>query len=267
VNKPILAGIIDITRLQDFLAMILADDPRLKDIPVFPEFKFQMDSELMLDCLWTLPKTAFSFTASGWTVNQLDEAAPRGLTGAGLLVEMPEGESTSNTVSGPPLKLVLNIVAMEERNTNLLDGTGTGIMAEQLAQLVLDILQNQQIAGYGCIVASPRCGPLPAHDWMALRPGIMCSRATLEIQVGGRTQTPRVPAPVALTFAGGNCTLTNPDGSAVIYYTTDGSPPVQSNTSATKYTGPFACPSQTKVLCSARVAGKILSEISGQTAP
>jgi hypothetical protein len=266
--------------LQNFVVMLLLDDPRLANVPVVPEWKFHMESDQIIDILWTAPRTTFNVTPTGPIVlpdgsggnNAASQAPP--LVGAGMLVEMPTIVSDSPGVSGPPRVWQLSVVSFEERNTNFLPGTGTCVTSEQYAQLVADILHLQFTFTYGTVQAK-RDLVSPAHDWMNLKPGIFAYRTLFQATVG-IPQTQRT-APALVSFAGGNCTVTCSDSGAAAYYTTDGSCPCGANVNpfnpagvgATLYTTPFAVASGTLVLAAARnsAAGKTLSPVNGATAP
>jgi len=269
IQVPKISGVVDLVWLQNMVAMLLLDDPRIV-CPVVPEYKFLMDSDQSVDALWQLPQGAFTLTPSGVTINS---GVSAGLVGAGLLVEMPTATTDSPGVSGPPATWHVTVVAFEERNTNWLPQTGTCVAAEQYCELVVDILQNEAVYKFGTFQAE-RNWMTPAHDRMTMNPTIIALRATVQATVG-RTQTKRTPA-VAITFSAGNCALLCADGAAAIYYTVDGSAPVRSNTNpdnaagvgASLYAAPFAVASGT-VLAAARnaAAGTTLSAVAGATAP
>ena len=262
MNIPLLTnGVVDLTALQNTMALILCDDDRLNLVPILPEIKLHQESDLMVDAIWTLPRNAFKITPDGWTISQTGAA---GQSGCGLLVEHVEATCPAPNVSGPPLTWKVHVVAFEERNANLTPGTGIGIMAEQLAQIVLDILAGQYIYGMGAFV--PEAQPIqPAHDMMSLNPGIFAMRATVQATVN-RTQTQR-SGNVTATFGGGNCTLACADGNAEIRYTLDGSMPLRTNSRSQVYTAPFAVNSGDQILAATRAAGKIGSAIVNFTAP
>ena len=269
IKVPVNTSVVDLVLLQNIIAMILRDDPRLAAMPIVPEYKFLMDSDQVVDALWTLPAAAFTLTPSGVTINS---NVPPGLCGAGVLVEMPGATSDSRGVTGPPLTWEIGVVVMEERNTNFLAGTGTGITSEQIAQIVMDRLHLQAIFGFGTIQVRQNCFSA-AHDWMNMKPGILAYRVTLTADAG-RKQTPR-SANVAYSFAGDTLTLTCTDGAVTIYYTTDGSAPCAANVNAsnpagvgaTVYTAPFAVASGTNVLFASRKTGVLLSAVGQATAP
>lgn len=269
MNYPQIPGIIDLVSLQNSLALLLLSDDRLKNNPVLTEIKLHLDNEIAIDALWTLPRAAIQvkpgtidlFSA---IVDTDGGIVAQGPIGAGLVVEMPKARVISRGVDGPPLAWQIRVVAMEERNTNLTANVGTFIMAEQLAQIVLDILQKQylypfgQITGIGTAISE-------ATDYLELHPGINCWGATLEVE-NGRTQTPRSKNAVA-SFAGGMCTIACPDPAATILYTTDGTPACKANPSALPYQNPFPVQSGSVVIFGSWNAGMLTSSITGAAAP
>lgn len=268
MNLPKLPGIVDLTALQNAIALVLLSDDRLNTVPILTEIKLHLDNEIAVDALWTLPRNSIQVrpnTIDLFQVN-LDGNLPTvpGPTGAGLLVEMPEAKAISNNLTGPPLSWQIRIVAFEERNTNLTPDVGTFIMAEQLAQLVLDVLQLQYIYPFGSLKVSKNAVG-PARDWETLQAGLVCWGCTVEVE-NGRVQTPRSQV-CAMVFAAGSCTITCPDPAAEIRYTTDGTPAVRRNPGSIIYAGPFAAATGTIVQVSSWKQGTLTSSITGAVAP
>jgi hypothetical protein len=269
MNIPSLSGIVDLVALQNSVALVLLSDERLKAVPIITEIKTHMDNEIAVDALWTLPRSAIqvkpgSIDLFAAVIDSETQPTPAGPTGAGLLVEMVTAKSPSPNASGPVLTWQVNVVAFEERNTNLNKETGTLIMAEQLAQIVLDILQLQVIYPFGQLKVTG--SPInSAQDWMGIYEGLTCVRATLEGTIG-RVQTTRC-ANVKISFAAGSCTVTCPDPNATILYTVDGTPAVKANPSAQEFQAPFPVNSGDLVVASAWKAGTINAAIVGETAP
>jgi hypothetical protein len=195
-------------------------------------------------------------------VNDPPEAA--GPVGCGLLVEMVTAKAPSPNTSGPPLTWQVSVSAFEERNTNLTPKVGIFIMAEQLAQLVLDILHLQVFYGFGQLKTGT--APIgPAKDWEAIYPQIACMRTTLEGTIG-RVQTQRA-ANVAIQFAAGACSIACPDPGATIIFTLDGTPATKANPNAQPYQNPFPVDPGTVVVASSWKDGQLTSAIVGATAP
>ena len=275
MNVPVLqGGVTDLVALQSNVTLILLSDPRIL-CPVLPEIKFYMQSDQQIDALWMMPQSSFAVTPQGNWV--FVPNVPGGLVGAGMLVEMPSMTVNSPAVTGSTATWDVNIVSFEERNTNFLSGTGTGITSEQYAQLAIDILQLQYCGPQFNTLQVKNGAINPAHDWMEIYPGIMAYRTSFT-STAGRQQTPR-SVPVFTSIATGTCTLTCSDGAATLYYTTDGSMPCSANINtnqtfpnptgigATVYTGPFPVQSGQLVLAASQKQGLILSPVNGQIAP
>lgn len=253
------SGLIDEIAVQKALALLLCDNATLAKVPVMPETKLLMESELLVDALWTLPRAAFTVTTDGWVVNQ----GVSGLVGGGVLVEMPEMDTHSQGVSGPVATWRVGVVGFCELNTALVPGVGVGLTASQMCQAALDQLHNQNVYGLGTFVSDQAIRY--ARDWVDLKPGVSAYRVTLTATVGRVQSTRSVPATVA--FAGGNCSLECPDPGATIYFTTDGTVPAASNPSTETFSAPFSVRSGTTVMFMTEKAGLINSQVHGATAP
>ena len=262
MKVPQIAGTSDVVGLQNAIALVLLADARLKDVPVMLEIHLHAEADAVVDMLWGLPRSSFTVTPDGVTINSTPSAGGR--VGAGILIEMPKSSTSNPAVSGPPSDWDIEIVSFDERNTNLTPTVGLGILSEQLAQVVKDILHKLYIFTYGELVADKNW-MTPAKDWMDMKPGVFANRTSLRATVGVN-QTPR-SALVTLGFSGGNCSLTCADGSARILYTTDGTMPVASNSNAVEYSAPFAADPGVLVLAASSKAGLNTSPINGATAP
>lgn len=267
-----LSSVVDLTGLQNAVALILMSDDRLAQVPVIPEWKLHMESDVQVDALWTLPRSCFRVTGGSVEVQNVAEDSndPQNTTnpvGAGLLVEMPEGSTAGSNPTGPPLNWDIHVVAFEERNVSWNPATGAMVTAEQLAQVVLDILHLQVYHLFGTISAKVSGTIGPARDWMSLpgKEGLNVWRATLR-STQARDQTPRTQV-AQCSFDSGQATLACPDPAAVIRYTLDGTAPVSANPSALQYNGPFAVPSGTLVLYGAKSPGRLAGPINGKVAP
>ena len=259
--------------LQNAIALLLLSDDRLAKVPVIPEVKLQMEADLGVDILWTMPRSAITVTADGVNYQPVTQDQDAGPVGCGLLVEMPEGKSMAPNVTGPAMEWQVSVVAFEERNTywlipsqasQYMNATGIGITAEDLCLIVLDILQLQWVFPYGTLkMGAAAFGP--AHDWMAIKEGINAQRASFTAPMG-RTQTVR-SATAQISFMVGMCTLVCPDGAANVLYTLDGSPPVKANPTAMKYVSPFAVNTGQQVLASSWKTGLVNGPINGAIAP
>ena len=268
-NAPQVQSVVDdFIALANTFALLLASDDRLQYVPVIPEYKLLMDSELATDILWTLPRACIQLTGTGWNVNTTvpDDPSQMPPVGCGLLVEMPTFVATATAVTGPPATTEINVVAFEERNINWTSGTGIFISVEQLASIALDVMHLWGHGLYGTFKAKPGMNPSPARDWMEQKPGIMAYRATVHGMIG-RQQTQRETV-VTFNFSGGMCTLGCIDVAATIYYTLDGSCPVKANPQAVKYSGPFPSPaSGSLVFASAWAPGLVNGPANKGIAP
>ena len=260
-------SIMDATGMQLLVAMLIADDPRIKGIvPVVPQFALHQESELATKGIWTYPPDSFTVTPTGFVINRL--ADPTGKkTGCGFIVEWPERTTDSPGVTGPPSTYSIHIVSLEDRNLNLTPNAGIGITSDQLGDIAVDILHMQAVNIAGQIGTFQAKGTylVPAHDWMEMNPGIYAHRATLHITIG-RKQSIR-GTNVLATFNNNQCTLNCSDITASVYYTTDGSPPVSVNPNAQLYTAPFPVTCGQVIYCASRNVGTILSEVLKYTAP
>ena len=267
MNIPKLQGIFDEVGFQDAIALLLLDNSNLVNIPVIPEVKGLIENNQMADVLWTLPRSAITITSVGWNINA--SVQPGGLVGGGLLVELPEMDTDSPNVSGPPATWKISVVGMIEPNTALLPGIGIGMTSSQLCQYALDQLHLLNVFGFGSLKAQT-AAIVAAHDWMGMKPGIVAHRVTFTARIG-RTQTQR-SASVTADFASspGQCTLNCSDTGADIFYVLNGnasSMPVKSNPNAIFYNGAFNVTSGDEILAASRKAGLNTSEIFGYTAP
>lgn len=258
---PKLQGLVDEIALQKSLALLLCDNTRLAQVPILPEIKLLEENELLVDALWTLPRSAFTITTDGWTVNQNQTG---GLCGGGVLIEIPEMMTRSAGVSGPVATWKIGIVGMAELNTAFVTGVGIGFTSSQLCQIALDQLQHQNIYSFGTFETDSQ-GIQFARDWVELKPGISAHRINLLATVGRVQSTRSTPATVSIT--GGNCTLACTDGAATILYTLDGTVPTKSNPSTVAYSVPFPITSGQTVMFMTEKANTINSQILGAVAP
>ena len=254
-------GLTDEIALQKAVALILCADARLANVPIVPEIKFLQESELALNCIWTMPRSSFQITAQGWNV--LPAALQGDLVGGGILVEQPEMDSNSPGVSGPTATWRVPIVGFVEPNTAFVPGVGIGFTSSQLCQIALDIFQNLFSYQYGTFQIEQQAIKA-ANDRQTENPNIAAHRVIVKATVG-RVQSTR-SANVTATFAAGQCTLTCADNAASIYWTTDLSEPVSSNPSATVYSAPFAVASGTVVKFASSKTGLTVSQIMGAIA-
>ena len=210
------------------------------------EKKFRLDSSVAIDSLWQ-------------TVRQ-------GKSGAGLVVEMPK--LTVETPNSQVNRILGSVVVLEERNLNFLPDTGTGLTAEQWAQLAVEFMRGWIIGQAGGLVVESNA-VTPAEDWIDADSGIIALRGSVS-QRATRPNYPRTAAP-SFEIAAGVVSLINNDvlSDTPIFYTTDGSfpgnPDVCPGSTATRYISPFAVTAGMVVHYLALAPGKLPSNVGAQT--
>jgi Chitobiase/beta-hexosaminidase C-terminal domain len=192
---------INLLQIQKDVFGLLMSAPQLATVSIALEQKFILQAELQADSVWQIIRN--------------------GKSGNGVLIEIPEIESTANNVSGPPQTVILKFVSFQNGDAALVPNSGSGLFAEEVEQFILDALHLQSFGKFGTIQVDGKFSS-PARDY----PGVNARRLTLKIKPLASRQTPRT-APV-------NCAL-QPDGvtmvlncttpGATIVYTLDGSFP------------------------------------------
>lgn len=169
-----------------------------------------------------------------------------GKMGVGVIVEKPRFEVPNPTAPGPQGEIVLEALVLEDQLTNMDPAEGTGLAADYVAQVWLEIMHGWNLNFQSDFVAD-RMAIVEAKEWQPLRAYRVQYRMILS-----RAQTPRVTTPAINTDtpAPGYITLTNDPSTpaAAIYYTLDGDSPAPDNANATLYAGPFAAPAGTSTL-------------------
>lgn len=235
---------IDLIQLQDDVYALLMSNPALANVNIVQERKFRVDSQTEVDALWLTPRN--------------------GRSGNGILIEEIVGNVTSPNVSGPPIRVELSLVCVQHGDAALDATTGGGFYAANLALQTFDVLHRAVIGGAGTLQAR---GSAPAREWDFIN----AYRATFVIEPAKSEQTPFV-APVAVSVAAGLATLTCATAGAVIYYTLDGTTPVDPtlaepiqqravNSGAMRYTVPFAVTAGQTLRCAAYATDYNPSEI------
>ncbi len=238
-----LANITDFNALQEDLLNALLNSPQLDKVNIIEERKFLLASDVEMSAVWQTQRN--------------------GCCGAGIIVEMARANVSTPNVTGPAFDLQFGFVVIEERNSNFTPGIGTFLMAEQIAQIIFDILHLMAIEPYGTLTAK---NILPANDWLDADAGLAAQRATLVLK-NPRKQTPRV-GPVAIAIAEGFATLScATDPSATIYYTQDDSFPGGNNPAKEIYSEPFAVESGVVLRAAAVIEGKNISAIRRLVVP
>jgi len=208
----------DILGVQDYLYYGLLSCDLFNRFNVVQAREFLMASELEFNAIWQTPR-------KGQTVK-----------GAGLYVEMPKLDIPKpNSLQR---NLVVGIVAIEERNMNMVAGVGTVTSAEELAEMALDFMFGW-IMGFSSGLTPEQGTVRPAPDVMQgdAADGMVLYRASVSLRREHRA-IGRCDSPVIATADDVNYTLTNgvntPD--AVIYYTLDQSFPGKANNQASVFT-------------------------------
>ncbi len=225
-------------QLQEFLTQSLLANAALENVNIKSWRKLRLESEVDLSTLWLTPRN--------------------GRSGAGILVEMPEFTVPHPNLPGPEALLNCPIAILEEPNINLTPGIGTMLSAEEIAQLILEILHDYQLEGFSTLYAKGNA-IVPADEFQ----GVVAYRVTVQLRLP-REQTARVATPTA-TEAGGNITLACATADAEIYFTLDDSFPGSGNPVATRYTDTFAAEVGQVLRCAAYKPGAPGSHVSKQT--
>lgn len=212
-------------------------------LTVVMEKKLRQDSQVEIDSIWQTPR--------------------HGRTGAGAMVEMPK--LLSPKPNSQVNELQIGVVIFEERNMNLVPGTGTELSAESWAQLVTEFLRGWIIGQAGGLTPEPNAITL-ADDWMKEGEGVMALRASVSMRISRPNYT-RCPRP-EFALVGSEVTLTAVSG-AEIYFTTDGTfpghPDEVKDSTAQLYTGPFTVSAGDLVQFIALKTGQLPSHVGAQT--
>ena len=112
----------DPVAVQDDLMYLLLSDARLMDVAVKSYRRMRTTNELDYRKI-------------------LEGRSPRGRAGSGLLVCQPTAAADNTNVTGPVLTWLFPVVCLEHPSVSMRPATGTLLQAEQLAQIVLDVMQ------------------------------------------------------------------------------------------------------------------------------
>lgn len=238
---------IDLVQLQEDVYGLLMSAPALASVNIVQERRFLVQSQVELDAVWSTPRN--------------------GRSGNGVLIEMPALNVTGKNSIFPANLLAVPLVAFQNGDAALTPETGSGLYAEHLAMLLLDLLHHQELKGIGTLYAEEKAVE-PARDYEFVN----AYRATLFLKTSQTNQTQRC-LPVTITNNAGSITLACATAGAEIYYTTDGSTPVKSdaldpinggsiNPASTRYTGAFAANSGDRVRAAAFAFGYNSSSIN-----
>lgn len=231
---------IDLVQLQDDLLGLLMSAPALATVNIVQERKFITQQAVQLDAIWSTVRNDRS--------------------GTGILIEMPSVDVPGNQAIGPKQNIRPSFVVFQNGDAALTPESGSGLYAETICQLLLDVLHMQEIQGIGTLYAVDRAIE-PARDYEFIN----AYRVFLFLRTAQANQTDRC-APVTITNDAGTVTLACATSGAEIYYTTDGSFPDQAvvdpvslspiNPQTRRYTAPFAVNVGDTIRATAYAAGK-----------
>ncbi|NOS70054.1 MAG: hypothetical protein HOP33_08995 [Verrucomicrobia bacterium] len=241
---------IDLVQLQNDLFGLLMSAPALNTVNILRERTMITKSEIELDAIW--------------------QNVRNGRSGNGVLIEEIKAVVNSPNVTGPAQDFACGFVCFQNGDAAFTPESGSGFYAQNLAQMVLDILHRQNIAGVGTLQG---VGTAPAKDFDFIN----ATRVTLKIIGSANAQTPRC-TPVIITNNAGSVTLTNATTDSSIFYTLDGSTPMDPtlteiisgeiiNPNATLYTAPFAVVSGQRLRAVAQAFGFNACEITNYLVP
>jgi len=169
-----------------------------------------------------------------------------GKKGVGVIVEKPRFEVLHPSAPGPQGDIIIESLVLEDQLENVDPNEGTGIAADMVAQILLEIAHGWNLNFQSDFVAD-RNAMSEAKEWQPLRAYKVLHRMTLD-----RAQTTRLTTPaIAInTPATNQITLTSDPSvpTANIYYTVNGDSPAPDNANATLYTAPFAPPAGASIL-------------------
>jgi len=221
--------ITDFKQLQRDTAFAFASDSRLQTVNIITREQILADKS-------RLPDQTLSIEVLGYIT-------PRnGKQGICVIVEKPRFEVPNPQAPGPQGEIVIESLVLEDQLTNADPLEGTGLPADYVAQVILEIAHSWNL-NYQSDFVADRNAMVEAKEWQPLRAYRVQHRMTLS-----RAQTTRLTTPTITVDspAAGQITLVNdpatPD--AVIYYSLNGDSPAPDNLAngAVLYAGPFAPP-------------------------
>ena len=228
----------DFKQLQRDAAFAYASDSRLQTVNIITREQLLADQS-------RLPDETLAAEVLGYIT-------PRnGKQGICVIVEKPRFEVPNPSAPGPQGEIVIESLVLEDQLTNMDPAEGTGLAADYVAQVILEIAHGWNLNFQSDFVAD-RNAMAEAKEWQPLRAYKVQHRMVLS-----RAQTTRITTPTLIqdSPSAGMITLTNdpatPD--AVIYYTLDGDSPAPDNVrddgqcGSHLYTAPIVAPVGTTV--------------------
>jgi hypothetical protein len=194
--------IIPLVQSQSDIWLALMSTPALRNINIVLWRKLRIESEIGISALWQTPRN--------------------GVSGAGILIEMPRWEYLNPNVPGGDARFIFPITVVEEPNVNFTPGSGTLLSAEDVSQLVIDALDGAQILDFGELTAARDCmKPSTEPAFQSLVAYDLQLQAMITRSITRRCDPPTI------SQVGQTLVLTNGANTpnAAIYYTLDGSFP------------------------------------------
>ena len=179
-------------QVQKDLTQLLLSSPLLTYVTVKSELKMWLQSDVDRTTLFTTKRN--------------------GKVGAGIMVEMPVADNPHANVPGPVWDWTFPIFLIEQRDINMGAG-GTGTSSEQLIPIISGLIHHYADNALGTFASSSKAlEPVTGFE------GCVAYRLNFKINAAKNDAPSRV-APIVITVAGGNCTLSSTTASASIYYT------------------------------------------------
>lgn len=208
----------EVVAIQNALYIGSLSFSALSKINIMERRRFQMQSTLNEDAIWTTPRN--------------------GRQGQGVIWEMPMIEVPDAAAPGPHEDLIVRAHIICDPNFNDTPDVGSQIEPELVAKYLRRFVHNWRVADHGEFVSDKKT----MLDISDQYPNLLAYEENWRIRLT-EPWYPRVNSPVATEDGDGNIVLTNdaatPD--ADIYYTLDDSEPgtTEANPQSTLYTAPI----------------------------
>lgn len=213
----------DFTKLQNFVGHYLCSNNAFDRINIVTRERLLGDESRLPDETIAVESLVYITPREGGD----------GRTGIGVIIEKPGFVVNAPNLPGPEGYITLQLLILEDRLTNLGPTGGTGVAADQLAQMLMDALHWHQMEGFGQLFCDNNA-MVAATDFEPL----VGYRVNFKVRMP-RAQTEKVAQPT-ISESENEVTLACATTDAEIYYTTDQSFPGRSNPGATLYTAPFS---------------------------